>query len=74
MKNKYDVHGTVPVVVHITVEAENEEQAIEIATKKFNGVHEYLGNGGCDKLIGVGRDNESITIDGNVEFDDCTEC
>lgn len=28
---KFDVHGTVPVVVHITVEAENGDQAIEIA-------------------------------------------
>lgn len=73
-KKEYDVHGTVPVVVHITVEAESEEQAIEIAKKKFRGVHEYLGNGGCDKLIGVEGDHESITVDGNAEFDDCTEC
>ena len=72
-KKKYDVHGTVPVVVHITVEAESEEQAIEIATKKFKGVHEYLVNDGYDKLIGVEGDYESITVDGNVELDDCTE-
>lgn len=72
-KKKYDVHGTVPVVVHIIVEAESEEQAIKIATKKFKGVHEYLGNGGWDKLIGVEGEHESITVDGNVEFDDCTE-
>lgn len=72
-KKKYDVHGIVPVVVHITVEAESGEQAIEIAQKKFKGVNEYFGNGGCDKLIGVERSNESITIEGNVEFDDWTE-
>ena len=70
---KYDVHGIVPVVVHITVEAENGEQAMEIAAQKFNGVREYAGNGGCDKLIGVEGKNESITIDGEVEFDDYTE-
>ena len=70
---KYDVHGTVPVVVHITVEAENGEQAMERATQKFKGVHEYMGNGGSDKLIGVEGKNESITIEGEVEFDDYTE-
>lgn len=70
---KYDVHGTVPVVVHITVEAENGDQAMEIAAQKFKGIHEYMGNGGSDKLIGVEGKNESITIDGEVEFDDYTE-
>ena len=72
-KKKYDVHGTVPVVVHMTVEAENGKQAMEIATRKFKGIHEYMGNGGSDKLIGVEGKDESITIDGNVEFDDWTE-
>lgn len=72
-KKKYDVHGTVPVVVHITVEAENGDQAMEIAEKIFRGVKEYAGNGGVDKLIGVKGDNESITVDGNAEFDDCTD-
>lgn len=70
---KYDVHGTVPVVVHITVEAENGDQAMEIAEQKFKGIHEYMGNGGFDKLIGVEGKNESITIDDEVEFDDYTE-
>ncbi len=70
---KYDVHGTVPVVVTITVEAENEEAAIEIASREFNGVHSYVGNGGFDKLIGVDGSNESIDVDGEPKFDDCTE-
>lgn len=70
---KYDVHGTVPVVVHITVDAEDGEQAMEIAAQKFKGIHEYMGNGGGDKLIGVEGANESITVEGNVEFDDWTE-
>ena len=72
-KKKYDVHGTVAMVVHITVEAENGDQAMEIAKKKFRGVKEYAGNGGCYKLIGVDGDNELITVDGNIEFDDWTE-
>lgn len=70
---KYDVHGTVPVVVHITVEAENGNQAMEIAAEEFRGVFEYVGNGGYDKLIGVEGENETITIEGSVEFDDYTE-
>lgn len=70
---EYDVHGTVPVVVHIAIKAESGKKAIEMAGKKFKGVHAYLGNGGSDKLIGVSGENESITIDGNVEFDDYTE-
>ena len=72
-KKRYDVHGSVPVVVHITVEAENGDQAMEIAAQKFKGIHEYMGNSGCDKLIGVEGSNESITVEGNVEFDDWTE-
>lgn len=32
---KYDVHGMVPVVVTITVEANSGEEAIEIAERKF---------------------------------------
>ena len=72
-RKKYVVHGSVPVVVHITVEAENGEQALEIAAQKFKGIHDYMGNGECDKLIGVEGSNESITVDGNVEFDDWTE-
>ena len=46
---KYDVHGMVPVVATITVEAENGEEAIEIAAKKFKGVHDYAGNGWWSK-------------------------
>lgn len=72
-KRKYDVHGTVPVTVHITIEAEDGEQAIEFATQKFKGIHIYMGNGGGDKLIGVEGSDESITVDGDVEFDEWTE-
>lgn len=72
-KKNYDVHGTVPVVVHITVEAESEEEAIQKAYEEFGGVNAYCGNGGIDKLIGVDGYNESIMVEGNIEFDDCTE-
>lgn len=70
---KYDVYGTVPIVVTITVEANSGEEAIEIAARKFQGVRGYVGNGGLDKLIGVDGTNESIEVDGEPEFDDWTE-
>ena len=72
-KKKSDVHGTVPIVIHITVEAENGEESIKITTKKFKGVPEYVGNGGYNKLISIEGSNEFITIDGDVEFDDWTD-
>lgn len=72
-KKKFDVHVTIPICVHVTVEAENGEQALKIAAQRFNGFLEYAGNGGTDKLIGVEGTDESVTIDGNVKFDDWTE-
>lgn len=70
---KYDVHGSATVVVTVTVEAENGEEAIEKAQEAFGGLHSYCGNGGVDKLIGVGGSNESIELAGEPEFDDYTE-
>lgn len=70
---KYDVHGTVEVVVTVTVDAESGEEAIEKANEGFGGVHSYAGNGGLDKLIGVSGSNETINVDSQVEFDDWTE-
>ena len=70
---KYDVHGTVPVVVTVTVEAESGDEAVRIAAELFKGVHQYAGNVGADKLIGVEGKTESIHFDGVVEFDDWTE-
>lgn len=70
---KYDVHGTVEVVITITIDAESGEEAIEKANEVFGGVYSYAGNGGLDKLIGVNGSNESINVDSPVEFDDWTE-
>lgn len=43
------------------------------AAKEFCGIHEYLGNGGDDKLIGVEHPQETIAADEPVEFDDYME-
>ena len=49
----------------------------EFDTKKdaeeFKGIHNFGGNGGWDKLIGVYGHNESIKIDGEIEFISCEE-
>lgn len=70
---KYRVIGTIQVSVGITVEAENEDDAIQKAYEEFGGVTGYCGNGGIDKLIGVDGDTEWIEADGIVEFNDVEE-
>lgn len=47
--------------------------AMEEAYDKFGGVHEFVGNGGLDKLIGVYGTHESIAADGEVEFNSADE-
>lgn len=59
---KYTV--TMPIIcnVYIEVEAESEEEAIELAHEEY-GVSNFCGNGGSDKLIGVYESNHSIDVD-----------
>lgn len=66
---KYRISGNITVSVGITVEANSGEEALERAYEKFGGVHDYAGNNGLDKLIGVEGDTEWIEADGMVEFD-----
>lgn len=47
--------------------------AMEVAYDKFGGVHEFVGNGGLDKLIGVYGTHESISADGEVDFNSAEE-
>ncbi len=67
---KYIVLGHSEVTVSIEVNAASGEEAIKKATKKFGGIHEFAGNGGLDKLIGVNGETETIAADCPVEFDD----
>lgn len=69
----YRVFGHTQITVSTVVEAESEEEAIEIAEQSFEGVSSYAGNGGDDKLIGVEGENETIAADGDVVFDDAQE-
>lgn len=67
---KYTVTGYANVVVEVTVEAENEEEAIEKAYDNV-GIDNYCGNGGVDKLIGVCNTDEataSIYVDSELDY------
>ena len=67
---KYTVTGYANVVVEVTVEAENEEEAIEKAYDSVS-IDNYCGNGGTDKLIGVCDTNEataSIYADSELDY------
>ena len=72
---KYTVTGYANVVVEVTVEAENEEEAIQKAYDNVS-IDNYYGNGGVDKLIGVCDTDEataSIYADSELEFAEVEE-
>ena len=72
---KYTVTGYANVVVEVTVEAENEEEAIQKAHDNVS-IDNYCGNGGVDKLIGVCDTDEataSIYADSELEFAEVEE-
>ena len=67
---KYIITGYTEVTVEVTVEAENEEEAIEKAYDNVS-IDNYCGNGGTDKLIGVCNTNEataSIYADSELDY------
>lgn len=72
---KYEVYGHTTIICSMVVEADNEEEAIEIANEEFGGLTNYAGMGSCDCLIGVmtSEDERCIYPDGEVEFDDAQE-
>lgn len=67
--------------VYITVEIEvndnaTKEEMEEIAYSQFNGLSEFCGNGGMDKLVGVSGSNESVEVCEDLEvaeFEDVEE-
>lgn len=67
---KYEVTGYASVMCVMQVEAESEEQAIEIANDEFGSLTNYVGMGGTDKMIGVlESEGRSIYPDSEVEFE-----
>lgn len=73
-KKIYEVRGTVTIEVLKRVKAKDEYEAKELAEKYFNGLQEYCGNGGIDKLIGAEDCSESVQLSGDyVEWQEAYE-
>lgn len=72
-KKIYEVRGTMVVNILKRVKANDEYEAMELAAELFQGVEEYVGNGGYDKLIGVCEDSESIEASSYVEWQEAYE-
>lgn len=67
---RYRVFGHTTVNVVVEVEADNEEAAYSAAKEQRSGLTAYAGNGGDDMLVGVEKDGESVSADGDIEYDD----
>jgi hypothetical protein len=72
---KYEVYGHATVVCSMVVEADSEEEAIEIANEEFGGLTNYAGMGSYDALVGVvtSEDERCVYPDSEAEFDDAQE-
>ena len=70
---KFKVYGQYTITVMKEVWANNEDEAYNKAENTFGGVVEYVGNGGYDKLVGVGESDESISADGIIEWTEAEE-
>lgn len=73
---KYIVSGEVTAYISVELEAENEEEAISKAYEECSGPMNFIGNGGCDKLIGVCDTVNaivSINCDDEVEYTEVEE-
>ena len=68
---KYAVHGIVEIEVVKEVWANSESEAYEKAYRELSTLTEYCGNGGDDKLVGVGESGESVsTCSNDIEYND----
>ena len=70
MKKKYRVYGHTTVNVTVEVFADSEESAKEAAYDELDELIAYCGNGGTDKLVGVGGENMSVCADCEIVYDD----
>ena len=67
---KYIVSGKVTAFISVELEAENRKEAIEKAYEECSGLMNFVGNGGCDKLIGVcNTDSADVSIECNDEVE-----
>ena len=71
------VFGHTSVTVSCIVRADDdisEEELFLRAGRQFGGIHEYAGNGGDAKLIGVEDQYETIAADEPIVWDDYLPC
>ena len=66
--NKYKV--TIPFVcfVSVEVEAEDKEDAVDVAYDEAS-LQTFAGNGGWDKLIGVSSSNHTVEAGETLDWD-----
>ena len=69
---KVKVYGKTEICIYQVVEIEDNatiEDIIDKANEEFEGITNYCGNGGVDKLIGVYGDGVGIECNDNeIEF------
>lgn len=70
---KYIVEGTAVVIVRKEIWAISEDEALDKAYEQLSELNEYCGNGGCDRLVGVENDGESVSVLDSITYDDATE-
>lgn len=67
---KYIVRGKTIVYVDFECEADNAEDAKEMADYEIGSLTNYCGNGGVDKLVGVYNEDASIYPSDEIEWID----
>lgn len=73
---KYIVSGKTTAFISVEIEAESKEEAIEKAYEECSGPMNFVGDGGCYKLIGVCDTDDaivSIACDDEVEYTEAEE-
>lgn len=73
---KYAVYGKATVVVCVELEAEDKEDAIERAFDECSSLMYLVGNGGCDKILGVSDTNTakvSLVCEDEFEYTEAEE-
>ena len=66
----YRVYGHTTVTVVVEVKANSEEEAYKAASDQRRCLDAYAGNGGMDRLIGVDGEDESVSADEEIVYDD----
>ncbi|RKZ95601.1 MAG: hypothetical protein DRQ46_08255 [Gammaproteobacteria bacterium] len=69
----YEAEILCRVTARMTIEADSAEEAEEIAASDFEGLTAYMGNSGCDKLVGTEDKRVALDADCGWEILDVME-